>query len=124
MHNDKVILKGMRFFGYHGCLDAERALGQWFVFDLELTMDLSAAGDRDALADTLDYAGVYERVKSVAEGPPVALIETLAATVIRACFTFPQVHKVKIVVKKPQAPLGGPLDYAGVEMERSREETG
>ena len=124
MHNDKVILKGMRFFGYHGCLDAERELGQWFVFDLELTMDLSVAGDRDTLTDTLDYAGVYEKVKSVAEGPPMALIEALAAAVIRACFTFPRVDRVKVLVKKPQAPLGGPLDYAGVEMERSREAMG
>ena len=122
MHHDKIILKGMRFYGYHGCLAAERELGQWFEVDLELTADLTAAGRSDDLADTVNYSEVYARVKSVAEGRPVALIETLAAEMVRACFGFPLVEKAKVLVRKPQAPLRGPLDYAAVEMERSRGE--
>jgi len=120
MHSDKIILKGMRFYGYHGVFPAERELGQWFEADLELTVDLSAAGGSDALANTVNYAEVYGRIKSIMEGAPVDLIETLAAKLIEACFTFIQVEKVRVLLKKPQAPLGGPLDYAAVEIERSR----
>lgn len=118
--SDKIILKGLRFYGRHGCLKAELELGQWFVVDLEMTMDLAKAAASDALDDTLSYAEVYERVKAVVEGPSFALIEALAQAVIKACFTFSQIESVKVLLKKPQAPLGGPLDYAAVELTRNR----
>ena len=34
---DKIILKGIRFHGYHGVAEAERQLGQKYEIDLELT---------------------------------------------------------------------------------------
>ena len=120
MHQDKIILKGMRFYGYHGWLPAERELGQWFEADMELTLDLSAAGKSDALESSVDYAEVYARVKAILEGPSVALIESLAERLAEAALSFPQVDMAKVLLKKPQAPLGGPLDYAAVEIERSR----
>jgi dihydroneopterin aldolase len=122
MANDKIILKGMRFFGCHGCLPAELELGQWFEVDLEIALDLSFAEKSDSLDDTLNYAEVYERVKAVVEGPACALIEALAGRLLGLCFDWPQVESVKVLLKKPQAPLGGPLDYAAVEMERRRED--
>ena len=122
MTGDKIILKGMRFYGRHGCLPAELELGQWFTVDMELTLDLSRAAGSDDLQDTLNYAELYERVKGVVEGPSVALIEALAGRLIEIAFAFERVEKVKVLLKKPQAPLGGPLDYAAVELERRREE--
>ena len=122
MKNDKIILKGMRFYCYHGMLPAERVLGQWFEIDLELAVDLSAAGESDEITETVDYADLYERVKSVMEGQAFALIEVLAARLIEACFEFDEIQNVKVLLKKPQAPLAGPIDYAAVEMERKRGE--
>ncbi|MDR1193192.1 MAG: 2-amino-4-hydroxy-6-hydroxymethyldihydropteridine diphosphokinase [Peptococcaceae bacterium] len=115
---DKIRLDGLRFYGYHGFLPAERELGQWFVVDLELTADLSLPAATDALADTINYAAVYEAVKAVMEGPPVDLIEALAGKVLTVCLGFAQVEKARVLLKKPQAPLGGPIGYAAVEMER------
>ena len=43
-NRDKIILKGLVFFGYHGVHSAERQLGQRFVVDAELTVDLALAG--------------------------------------------------------------------------------
>jgi dihydroneopterin aldolase len=120
MNGDKIILKGMRFYGRHGCLPAELELGQWFEVDLELTLDLRKAAKSDDLRDTLNYAEIYSRVKELVEGPSFALIEALAERVLGICFAFNQVEKAKVLLKKPQAPLGGPLDYAAVEMELSK----
>lgn len=120
MSGDKIILRGMRFHGRHGYLPAERELGQWFEVDLELTLDLSRAGKSDDIQDTLNYADLYDRIKAVVEGPPFALIEALAEKLIGICFSFEQPESVKILLKKPQAPLGGPLAYAAVELERRR----
>ena len=120
MSDDKIILKGMRFYGRHGCLPAELELGQWFELDMEIGLDLSRAGASDALQDTLDYAALYAQVKALMEGPSFALIEALAAQLVEVAFSFDLAESVKVLLKKPQAPLGGPLDYAAVEIERRR----
>ena len=69
MGGDKLALEGMRFFGHHGDVDAERELGSHVYVDVELTADLSAAGRSDVLGDTLEtraMAGYYV----AAEPPP------------------------------------------------------
>jgi dihydroneopterin aldolase len=37
---DRILLEGMVFHGRHGTLPAERELGQPFVVDVELRLDL------------------------------------------------------------------------------------
>ncbi len=37
---DKIILKNLGFFGYHGAMSEENVLGQKFFVDLELGVDL------------------------------------------------------------------------------------
>jgi hypothetical protein len=46
--HDRIILEGMVFHGRHGVLPAERELGQPFVVDVELRLDLRPAGLSDA----------------------------------------------------------------------------
>src|SRR5439155_16877726 len=49
MTEDRILLDGMVFYGYHGTLPAERELGQRFVVDVALHCDLRAAGLADDL---------------------------------------------------------------------------
>jgi dihydroneopterin aldolase len=53
--NDKILLKNMKFYGFHGVFEHERELGQTFTVDLEIQLDLDIPGKTDLLADTLDY---------------------------------------------------------------------
>ena len=69
----------MSFYGYHGETQAERTLGNRFHVDVEIRADLSVAGRTDNIADTLDYAHVFELVRGVVEDQQFALLETLAA---------------------------------------------
>ena len=48
---DRILLTGMTFYGYHGVRTPEKELGQRFVVDLEMELDLSAAGLSDDLND-------------------------------------------------------------------------
>ena len=57
---DKIILRGIRFHGYHGVAESERQLGQKYEVDVELVCDLSAAGRTDDLVHTVDYAQVVD----------------------------------------------------------------
>ena len=52
---DKMTLKGMRFFGYHGVFPEENKLGQQYIVGLELKLDLSDAAQTDDLAYTVNY---------------------------------------------------------------------
>ena len=58
---DKIILNGCRFYGYHGAFAEEQTLGQIFVVDLELAVDLTKASQSDNLDDTVHYGlGVWQ----------------------------------------------------------------
>lgn len=119
---DKISLKGMRFYGYHGLLAAEKTLGQWFEIDLEMWGDFSQAMVTDCLEKTVDYSKVYALTKEIVEGPAVNLIEHLAHKIMEALINLPLLEKVVVKVKKPQVPLKGQLCYAGVEIVRWKNE--
>ena len=80
--SDKIVLQGMRFFGYHGVLPEERTMGQWFEIDVEIWGDLSKAAESDNVEDTLNYQQVYRDIKAIVEGEPVNLLEHLTHKII------------------------------------------
>lgn len=59
---DKLILRGLKFHGFHGVKAEERKLGQKFVIDVDAWMDLQPAGLSDALPDTISYTEIYRWV--------------------------------------------------------------
>lgn len=119
---DRILLYGLKFYGHHGFYPEERNLGQWFEVDLDIWGDFSTAAQSDNLEDALDYGKVYREVKKVLEGPPVKLLESLAWRVKDGILAWPQVRKVRVCIRKPQAPLGGLLSFAGVEMTGCKDE--
>ena len=64
---DRIVLTGMEFIGYHGCLPEEREQGQPFYIDLTMYADLQPAGVSDDLAQTINYAEVYATVKAIVQ---------------------------------------------------------
>ena len=121
---DKIILKGIRFHGYHGVAEAERQLGQKYEIDLELMTDLSAAGETDSLNHTIDYAQVVQRVIEIGTQGSFQLFEALAETIADAILTQFQVEEVRITVKKLSPPIEPRLTYAGVEIHRKQKPNG
>lgn len=118
---DKMILKGMRFFGYHGVFPEENRLGQQFYVDLELSMDMSEAGKTDELAHALDYSELHAFVKAIVEGPPFKLIEALTAHVAsRVLEHYTMVNEVTVRVTKPHPPFDVHFDGMTIEMHRKR----
>lgn len=120
--NDRILLEGMVFHGRHGTLPAERELGQPFVIDVELRLDLRPAGLSDDLSKTVDYGEVHNLAKQVVEGEPANLTETVAERVANATLEeHPLVESVRVKVKKPAVRLGDTvLDGSAVEILRHR----
>jgi 7,8-dihydroneopterin aldolase/epimerase/oxygenase len=119
--NGTIHLKGMVFYGRHGHHPEEKALGQRFIVDLSLELDIREAAARDDLASTVNYAAVYSLCRDIVEGSPVRLIETLADRVLKAVLdSHPRVRRAHIEVRKPSVPIAGALEYVAVEASLSR----
>ncbi len=116
--NDRIILTGLEFYGYHGVEEAENQLGQPFILDLELYLDLRKAGRRDSLGDTVDYAAVYQSVATVFHGHCYKLLEALAENIAASVLSQFQVAKVCVRVTKPYAPIAGNIKALAVEIVR------
>ncbi|TCK93306.1 dihydroneopterin aldolase [Natranaerovirga hydrolytica] len=118
---DKIIMKNLGFYGYHGVLLEENKLGQKFFIDTVLYMDLKKAGKKDAIEDTVSYADVYEHIKDMTENKRFHLIEALAENIADTILKqYPMVKEIKVTIKKPEAPVKGIYDYFGVEIRRQR----
>jgi dihydroneopterin aldolase len=117
---DRIVLKEMAFYGYHGALTEERERGQVFSVDLEVFCDLRRGASADALSDTVDYRELYDRVRAVVTGPPLHLLEAVAERIAAQVLEIGAVQAVSVEVRKPHARLGGALAYAAVRIERDR----
>ncbi len=121
--SDRIVLEGMRFYGFHGVNPEERVLGQEYLVDLTVEMDLGRAGRSDRLEDTISYAHIYRAVREVMEGEPRNLLEAAAQSIAdRVLKDFP-VDSVGVRVKKPHPPIRGSIiEYATVEIFRRRKD--
>lgn len=119
---DEIKLKGMRFHGRHGCLDFEKEQGQTFVVNLQLALDLRRAGSSDDLQDTVNYAQVFETVRSVVEDERYDLIEAVAERIAaRVLAEFSRIAEISVEVEKPKAPIEGAFDCVAVSIRRARD---
>lgn len=116
---DKITLKGMSFYGYHGVLPEEKTLGQRFLVDVTVHLDLYAAGQRDSIRESIDYTKLYGLVKEIVEGEKFNLIEALAERIAGTVLaSFKSVQQVEVTVTKPEVPIAGIL--AGVQVQIAR----
>jgi dihydroneopterin aldolase len=117
---DRIVLKGMRFSGRHGLTEEERSNPQPFEVDVELLTNLQPAGVDDDIDKTVDYAQVYEICRELVEATNFKLLEAIAEGIAHEILTAMPVAEVGVRVRKLQVPLDGRLDYAGVEIWRTR----
>ena len=118
--SDRISLRGMRFSGRHGVTPEERAEPQPFDVDLVLRLDLARPGATDALADTVDYARLFDLARRVVEERSFHLLEALATAIADAVLAAQGVDDVEVAVRKPKAPLPGAFESVEVRVRRRR----
>jgi len=117
---DRIDVRGIEAFGYHGVLPHERELGQRFIVDVGLGLDLEAAGRSDNLSDTVDYGAITQTVIALVTDRAFQLIEALATAIADACLEYEQVEVAEVSVHKPSAPVVGLVDDVVVTIRRVR----
>lgn len=117
---DCIQLTGIRCYGYTGYLPEEQVLGQRFEVDVTLWLDLSLAGESDAIEDTLDYRSIITSVQQLVTTAKFALIERLATAIAQLILQSDKVTQVQVKLSKPAAPIP---DFSGkitIEITRSK----
>ena len=110
---DRIELRGLECFGYHGVFEEEKRTGQTFLVDLICWLDCAEAARTDDLNLTINYADLAHMAHTIVSGPSCDLIETVAANIADSAMAeYPQLHAVEVTLHKPQAPI--PLSFADV----------
>lgn len=118
---DKIIVRDLKLFCYHGVNPEEKVDGQNFVFDIEAFLDLGLPCKTDNVDDTVSYAKIIKTVRRVAQSEKNDLLEYVSQRVVDALFEeFPMIEKINLTLKKPEAPIKADFDYVAVQIERAR----
>jgi dihydroneopterin aldolase len=111
----------MEFYGYHGVFPEENKLGQRFVVDLSVSVDLKRAGETDQLEHSVNYGELFAVCQEIVEGQPVKLVETVAEKIASGILmNFPLVSEVTVKVIKPDPPIPGHYQFVAIEITRRR----
>ena len=96
MSDDRIQVKGMKFFGHHGITDEEQSIGQRIEVDVEIEAE-------------------------VVEGKSVKLIETLAEAIADQLILKLEVDSAWVKVIKPNPPIDNSvIGYVAIEVQRDK----
>jgi dihydroneopterin aldolase len=109
-----ISLVGMRFHVRIGILPHEREHPQELEIDLSVTRG-------DAEQGILDYRGLYELARAQVAPEPLDYLEDVATGIADSAVALNGVIFARVAVRKPQVLVGGPLAFAEVVVERSRD---
>lgn len=116
---DKIYINNLEFIGFHGVFPEEKRLGQKFLVSLELTVDTREAGKTGDLTKSVHYGLVAQDVEKIFLERSVDLIETCAENIAEMVLKkYELVKEVKVIVKKPWAPLQMHFENVAVEISR------
>ena len=110
----KIIIAGIKLYGYHGCMDEEGKIGRTFIVDVALDADLKQAALSDKLHDTINYVTIYEIVKEEMVVRSKLLEHVAKRIHIHLRNKFPQVTKAEVKVTKLDPPINGIVESASV----------
>ncbi len=123
--SDVMFLTGLLIHAHHGVMEHESRVGQRFILDIELALDLTDAANSDKLADTVSYAAIAETATRAFTARSHKLVESAAGVVAEAILeSFVRGTEIKVTVHKPHAPIAATFADVGVTLVRSRRNRG
>lgn len=116
---DVIYVEDLEVYAYHGVNQAEKDMGQRFLISLQIFLNLSEAGKSDDLSKTINYAKLCCEVEEEFKREKYDLIEKSAESLANFILKkYIAVEKVTVKIKKPWAPIGKPLKWVAVEINR------
>lgn len=118
---DKIEIKNLRVYAYHGVFDFEKEKGQDFYISASIFLDLYKAAASDFVGNTINYADVCDDICELVKNNKFDLIETVAEKIaVKILNKYREVEEINITVSKPDAPIDMEFDDISVTINRKR----
>ena len=118
---NKLIIKDLKFYAYHGDLPEEKTLGQFFLLDFVFYLKDFTYLKGEKIENTVDYVKIIKHVKEKFTERNFNLIESAASYLCDSVLeNFPKIFKVELTLKKTSPPVDAIFSYVAVEMVRER----
>ncbi len=109
-----ILLENVKLYAYHGVGEQERIVGNHYLVNLKIEIDVTKAVESDLLDDTISYADVFEIVKREM-AVPSKLLEHAAGRITTALRKdFPNIETIELKLSKNNPPMGADMDCASI----------
>lgn len=117
--SDIIRVRELEVYANHGVAPEETVLGQKYIVSCDFYVNTVQAGFTDDLSATVNWADLSIFISNFLKEHTYKLVESCANRLALALLEqYPLVEGVKLLIKKPWAPIGLPLKYVAVEIER------
>ena len=118
MQKGIIELEDMEFYAYHGCFKEEQVVGNRFIVNIAVQVDVEKPSKTDDINDALNYVTVYELTKTEINKNS-HLVEHLTERILTAIYNkFDYIDWARVKVSKMNPPMGGQMKAVSVTMER------
>ena len=104
---DAIHVEGLKLWARVGVLPEERSLGQWFVVNLTIWLDLAPAGRSDDLSLTVDYGQAVAAIQACGEQALCHTVECFAETILDRVGEICGPRPTRLVLRKCHPPIPG-----------------
>lgn len=119
---ESIKISGLQVFAYHGVFEAEKELGQKFILDMEIFLDMSKVFYTKDLQYSVHYGLLAEFASKFFKENRRDLIENAADDLASAILNeFPLINEINITVSKPWAPVHLPTENIEVRVHKKWE---
>lgn len=118
MQKGIIELDEMEFYAYHGCFKEEQVVGNRFIVNISIQVDVDIPSKSDNIQDALNYVSVYEITKKEMQQTSHLVehvVERILST-IHAKFNY--VDWVRVKVSKMNPPMGGQMKAISITIQR------
>ena len=112
-----IHLHQLSFRGFHGIHEEEQTIGNTFIVDVDVHMNIHQA--INTLADTLDYVRCYEIIKN-RMNQPTQLLENIAEDIISTIQAADnRVSSIRCTIQKQSPPIQHFVGSVGITLNKS-----
>jgi len=113
-----IQIENMEFYAFHGHFKEEQIVGNKFLVDLTIEIDMEIPSKSDNLKDAVNYHKAYQIVRKEMEKKSY-LLENIAGRILDALYSeMTGIKKAMVKVSKLNPPMGGKIGSVSVVMER------
>lgn len=109
-----ILLENIEIYAHHGVFRQETVVGNTFILNIKLKVDVQNSANSDRLQDTVSYADIYNIINQEMK-IPARLLEHIGGRILKTIKKdFPQIEEIELKISKKNPPLGGQVEYASV----------